>query len=144
MRWRFSSVCRRLVFVDFGSGTVMLAPNPLITEAAVAACQNPRFLSYLPPAGMPELREAIATEAGVSSQNVLVTSGAKHSLFSCLFQLLEPGDEVLLCSPVWPVMVEMVSSLGGSAVLVSGGSDQPGARLGGRPSAMPGGSHHIT
>jgi DNA-binding transcriptional MocR family regulator len=86
------------------------APDPLLAEAAArAAAVLPRHLPGLgyAPAGLPELREAVAarlTERGLatSPDEVLVTAGAQHALALVLGLVAGPGDRVLVDAPAYP------------------------------------------
>src|SRR5262245_41230108 len=77
-------------------------PTPRhIINAAEKALQRGET-RYLPTAGLPELREAIATSASrdyqqpIHATEVIVSNGAKQSLYNLLQVLLQPGDEVIL------------------------------------------------
>ena len=79
---------------------------------------------YTPPAGMPELRKAIAFDAGlrrgmeISPENVVVSPGAKPNLFFPTLALVEPGDEVIYPNPGFPTYEAMIGVAGGTAVAV--------------------------
>ena len=81
---------------------------------------------YTPVAGTVKLREAIARKLkqdnGLDYKpgEIIVSNGAKHSLFTALAAILNPGDEVLLPSPCWVSYPEMVQMNGGVCVLVPG------------------------
>jgi aspartate/methionine/tyrosine aminotransferase len=99
------------------------APPP----AAVAACQAALALGetrYTDSRGLPELREAIASDltrrAGVSiaAERVLVTSGTSPAWLLALSLLVEPGDEVLLGTPHYPCYPNFIRQLGGVPVFV--------------------------
>jgi len=71
---------------------------------------------YTPPAGIPELRKAIAARLAERSgheeswEGVVVTAGAKQALFNACFALFGPGDEVMVAAPYWttyPALVEI-------------------------------------
>lgn len=70
---------------------------------------------YTPPAGLPELRKAIAAhlseQAGRELEwtGVVVTSGAKQALFNTIFTLFGPGDEVLIAAPYWTTYPDQVN-----------------------------------
>jgi aspartate/methionine/tyrosine aminotransferase len=74
---------------------------------------------YVPPAGITELREAIANDAGIrrginiSSKQVLVSPGAKPAMFFPTLALVEPGDEVLYPDPGFPAYAAMLLVAGG-------------------------------
>jgi aspartate aminotransferase len=77
---------------------------------------------YVPSAGIPELREAIAEHAGANgikatADEVLVTPGAKHAIFCAMAAVLDPGDEVLIPSPCW-TYESIVKIAGGKPVFV--------------------------
>lgn len=80
------------------------------------------FTRYTPNGGFASLRELIAEKIErvdgytVGADEVVVTPGAMNALFSLYLALLEPGDEVLLPTPGYPNMDEMVRLLGGVAV----------------------------
>lgn len=92
-----------------------------IVEAALEAAKN-GFTGYTPNGGYPSLREALARKLervngySVEPDSVVVTPGAMNALFSIYLTLLEPGDEVLLPTPGYPNMDEMVRLLGGEPV----------------------------
>jgi aspartate aminotransferase len=110
--------------IGFGAGEPDFPTPDYIVEAAQRACAEPRFHKYSPAAGLPELREAIATKTArdsglvVSSSQVLVTNGGKHAVYEAFATLLDPGDEVLLPTPYWTSYPEAICLAGGVPVLV--------------------------
>src|SRR5690606_22986921 len=84
------------------------------------------FHSYTPVAGIPELRKAIAEkfkrDNGIAwgPENVIVSTGAKHSLANVLQVLVNPGDEVVILAPYWVSYSEMVNLADGKSVVVEG------------------------
>ena len=92
-----------------------------VVEAAFRAAAE-GFTRYTPNGGIRSLREALAEKIeridgyGVDPDAVVVTPGAMNALFSIYLALLEPGDEVLLPTPGFPNMDEMVRLLGGEPV----------------------------
>jgi len=79
-----------------------------IKTGAIDALQRGR-VHYTPSAGIPELRQAIAEKLARDNglqvdpdRGVVVTVGAKESVFMCLYGLLDPGDEILVPTPIWP------------------------------------------
>jgi aspartate aminotransferase len=92
-------------------------------EAAIQAVKSNQS-KYTPVAGILELRRAIAEKTNQQqpslyhktpwrASNVVVTNGAKQSLFNTLMAILNPGDEVLILSPYWLSYPEMVKVAGG-------------------------------
>jgi aspartate/methionine/tyrosine aminotransferase len=79
---------------------------------------------YNPPAGVPALREAIATDAGarrglaIRPSQVVVGPGAKPGLFFPALALIQPGDEVLYPDPGFPTYAAMIGVAGGTPVPV--------------------------
>jgi len=81
---------------------------------------------YTPVAGTVKLREAICKKLkddnglGYTPGEIIVSGGAKHSLFTALAAILNPGDEVLLPAPCWVSYPEMVQMNDGVSVMVPG------------------------
>lgn len=79
---------------------------------------------YTPPAGMRDLRKAIAQAAGAQrglhfeAEQVIVSPGAKPNLFFAALALIEPGDEVLYPDPGFPTYRAMIEVAGGTPVPV--------------------------
>jgi aspartate/methionine/tyrosine aminotransferase len=110
--------------IGFGAGEPDFPTPAHIVEAAAAACRDPRNHRYTPAAGLPELRDAIATKTARDSQfdvtaaQVLVTNGGKQAVEEAFATLLDPGDEVLLPAPYWTTYPEVVRLAGGVPVEV--------------------------
>ena len=101
-------------------------PTPeWIADAAIAGIRAGRT-RYTPAAGLPELRAAAAaymtegTEHPADGSRVVVSAGAKQSLFNACFCLFGPGDEVLIGSPYWTSYPEMVTLARAEPVAVAG------------------------
>lgn len=81
-------------------------PLPIIDNAFAAVRAG--ATKYAPNAGLWSLRESIAARCArrwgtdVDPDRVVVTTGAIGGLFSALFCVLDPGDEVLIPDPGWP------------------------------------------
>jgi len=79
---------------------------------------------YTAVSGTPELRAAAAAELNAAhgtkyaAENIIVSVGAKHSLFNLFMALLDDGDEVIVPSPCWVSYPEIVAMAGGKPVLV--------------------------
>jgi aspartate aminotransferase len=77
---------------------------------------------YTPPAGIPELREAIARDASArrgvsfSADDVVVTPGGKPVMFFTILALVDEGDEVIYPNPGFPIYESMINFAGGVAV----------------------------
>ena len=96
-------------------------PTPAnIIKAAKKALDN-GATKYTPAAGIPALRKAVADEIktaygidAITPDHVIVSSGAKHSLYNAMMALINPGDEVIIPAPYWvsyPVIVTLASGI---------------------------------
>jgi aspartate/methionine/tyrosine aminotransferase len=96
--------------------------TPAHIRAGAREAADAGFTRYTANGGFASLRELIAAKLervdgySVTPDEVVVTPGAMNGLFSLYLALLEPGDEVLLPTPGYPNMDEMVRLLGGVAV----------------------------
>ncbi len=104
--------------VSFGAGEPdFCTPEPIV-EAAVQALHNGET-RYAPSAGTPKLRQAVsekfARENGLtySPDQIIVSCGAKHSIYNALQVTVNPGDEVILIAPYWMTYAEQVKLAGG-------------------------------
>ncbi|HVG61163.1 MAG TPA: pyridoxal phosphate-dependent aminotransferase [Hyalangium sp.] len=94
-----------------------------IKQAAIDSLKA-GFTKYTPTSGIPELREAICAKLQRDNQltyapdQVLVSVGAKHSLYNIFQALLNEGDEVIILSPYWVSYPDMVMLAGGKPVFV--------------------------
>lgn len=80
---------------------------------------------YSDPAGLPELREALAGKLrehnrlpGVAADDILVTNGMSHAAFITFMALLDPEDEVILLAPYYPQHLGKIELTGGRPVVV--------------------------
>lgn len=96
-----------------------------ICEAAKKAIDD-GFHGYSPVAGYPDLRKAIADKLKRDNnidwkpENIVVSTGAKHSLANVIQVLVNPGDEVVIFAPYWVSYSEMVKLAEGKSVIVDG------------------------
>ena len=110
--------------IGFGAGEPDFPTPEHIVEAAVKACRDPKMHRYTPAAGLPELREAIAVKTlrdsgfQTTANQVLVTNGGKHAVFTAFAALCDPGDEVIVPAPYWTTYPEAVTLAGGVPVVV--------------------------
>lgn len=92
-----------------------------IIEAAAAAARD-GWTGYGPNGGLASLREALADKIGrvdgyrAGPENVVVAAGGMNALFTVYLALLADGDQVLLPTPGFPNMDEMVRLVGGEPV----------------------------
>ena len=96
--------------------------NAVLSSAAKLTAGD---VKYTPPDGTPSLKKAIIryTEENydrlVAPENVIVSSGAKQSLFNILYSILNPQDEVIILAPYWVSYPEMVKMVYGIPVIVT-------------------------
>ncbi len=114
--------------ISFGVGEPDFDTPDHIKEAGIEAIRS-GFTKYTPVLGIPELREAISAklrrENGLdyAPTEILVSSGAKESLYHAVMSLCEPGDEVLIPAPYWVTYPEQVKLAGGVPVVVEAGGE---------------------
>ncbi|CAK7062261.1 MAG: Aspartate/prephenate aminotransferase [Parabacteroides sp.] len=100
-----------------------------IKEAAKKAIDD-NFSFYSPVPGYMDLRKAIVAklknENGLdyTTDQIIVSNGAKQSVCNTLLSIIGPGDEVIVPAPYWVSYVEMVKLAEGTNVIVSAGIDQ--------------------
>ena len=115
--------------IGFGAGEPDVPTPAHIVAAAQAACADPTMHNYSPTAGLPALREAVATatlrNSGLAAtpDMVVVSNGGKHALANIFQVLVEPGDEVLLPAPYWVTYPEQIRLAGGAVVSVPSDAD---------------------
>jgi aspartate aminotransferase len=99
-------------------------PEHICEEAKKAI--DAGFHSYTPVPGIPELRKAIAdkfkrdNKIDWKPENIVVSTGAKHSLANALAVMVNPGDEVIIFAPYWVSYSEMVKLAEGKSVILNG------------------------
>lgn len=107
--------------IDFSIGEPDF-PSPSHAKDAAKQAIDENFTHYTAAAGIVELRRAItaklARDNGLTYDldEVLVSQGAKHSLFNACLALLDPGDEAIIPVPYWLSYPQMVRLAGGEPV----------------------------
>lgn len=111
--------------IGFGAGEPDFDTPEGIKEAAIAALRAGRT-KYEPAPGSAEARQAVAKVYSqrygceLTSNNVLISCGGKHSLYLTFLTLFEPGDELLLPAPYWVSYPEQVKLAGGTTRSIRG------------------------
>ncbi len=109
--------------VSFAAGEPDFDTPEVIKAAAITAIRE-GFTKYTATPGIPELRKAIADKLKkdngleYSPEQVIVSAGAKHSLYNIFQALLSEGDEVVIFSPYWVSYPDMVRLAGGKPVIL--------------------------
>ncbi len=112
---------RQIVHLEIGEPDFDTPAN--VIEIACDALHGSQT-HYTPSAGMPALREAIATDAtarrGVAFDpaEVVVTPGGKPIIFYAMLALVNAGDEVIYPNPGFPIYESMIDFVGGRALPV--------------------------
>lgn len=110
---------RDIVHLEIGEPDFDTPSN--IKEAAVKAMKA-GYTHYVPAAGIPELRNAIAEylsksrDIKVDPDEVVVTPGAKPIIFFSILACVEPGDEVMYPNPGFPIYESMINFVGAKPV----------------------------
>jgi len=99
--------------------------TPIAAILSSAAKLTSGDVKYVPIDGLPSMKKAVIryTEENydrlVAPENVLVTNGAKQSLFNIIFSILNPQDEVIVIAPYWVSYPEIIKMCLGKPVIVT-------------------------
>jgi aspartate aminotransferase len=99
--------------------------TPIAAMLASGAKLSSGEIKYTPPDGLPAMKKAVIryTEEAynrlVAPENVIITNGAKQSLFNIFFSILNPQDEVIMIAPYWVSYTEMIKMCMGIPVVVT-------------------------
>ena len=109
--------------VNFGVGEPDFPTPAHIVEAGIEALRLGKT-KYTPSSGIMELRRAIcekfSRDNGLEYEpsQIIVSNGAKHSIFNACYALIDEGDVVIIPAPYWLTYPEVVRTLGGVPVFV--------------------------
>ena len=99
--------------------------TPIAAILASGAKLTSGDVKYTPPDGLPSMRKAVIryTEENydrlVAPENVIITNGAKQSLYNIFYSILNPQDEVIVLAPYWVSYPEMIKMCYGIPVIVT-------------------------
>ena len=99
--------------------------TPIAAVLASGAKLTSGEVKYTPPDGLPAMKKAVIryTEENynrlVAPENVIITNGAKQSLFNIFYSILNPQDEVIVIAPYWVSYPEMIRMCMGIPVVVT-------------------------
>lgn len=112
--------------IDLSAGEPDFDTPRIVAEAGIRAIQQGKT-RYPPTAGILELRAAAARHLSllsggrpVNADNVVVSTGAKQSIFNACMTLFGPGDKVLIPSPAWVSYPQIVHLARAEPILVPG------------------------
>lgn len=109
--------------INFSAGEPDFNTSEDIQNAAIDAIRK-GYGKYTPVAGIPKLREAIChkleKDNGVkyTPDQIVVSNGAKHSLYNSLAAICNPGDEVIISVPYWVSYPELIKLVDAVPVMV--------------------------
>ena len=98
--------------------------TPDYIKEAMASALNENKTRYAPSSGIPELRSAIAdklrerNQLKVADRDVVILNGGMQGLFGAFQSVVNPRDEVLVFSPYWTPIKDLISHCEGAPVLV--------------------------
>ena len=121
--------------ISFGAGEPDFNTPDYIIDAAKNAMDEGKT-KYTPSAGLLPLRKAICEKLkkdnGIDYEpsQIIVSNGAKHSIFNVCFAVVEPGDEVIIPAPYWLTYPELVRVCGGVPVFVKADKEQGFKKIG--------------
>lgn len=93
-------------------------PPPNIVKNALEEVYDKGFLKYGQAKGLPVFREAIAKyiskkfRVEVTKDNIIVSPGARFSIYTAISTLLDPGDEIIVIEPAWPAYKDCALNAG--------------------------------
>ncbi len=108
---------------DFSAGEPA-SDTPEVVKAAAKSAITDGFTKYTPASGTDELKQAIiekfARDQGIQYEKsqILVSCGAKHTLYNVAQALLDPGDEVIIPAPYWVSYPDIVRLADGQPVFL--------------------------
>ncbi len=114
--------------VSFGAGEPDFDTPVHIKSVAIKAIED-GFTKYTPSSGIPELKKAVCEKFQRDNgliyepSQIVVSCGAKHSLYNIFQVICDEGDEVIIPSPYWVSYIEMVRLAGGVPVILKTGQE---------------------
>jgi len=109
--------------ISFGAGEPDFDTPQHIKNAAIESLES-GFTKYTPSAGTVELKQAIVNklkrENGLEYEKsqIIVSLGAKHSIYNAVLATVDPGDEVIIPAPYWVSYPEIVKMAEGTSVYI--------------------------
>ncbi|RAX51385.1 aspartate aminotransferase [Helicobacter sp. 16-1353] len=109
--------------LSFSAGEPDFDTPKMIKDEAIRAI-NSGFTKYTQVSGIPELRLAISeklkneNKLNYDADEIIVSNGAKHSLFNVFSALIDKDDEVIIPSPYWVTYPELVNYFGGKNIFI--------------------------
>ena len=101
--------------------------TPQFIKDAAKKAIDENYTHYTPVPGYPELRKAVSLKfkrdnnLDYSPEQIVVSTGAKHSLTNLALTILNPGDEVLLPAPYWVSYHDMIKIAEAKPIIINSG-----------------------
>jgi len=115
--------------IGFGAGEPDFDTPQNIKNAAIESIKN-GFTKYTVVGGIPELKEAVRYrlkedhELNYDADEIIVSCGAKHSLYNLTQALFDTGDEVIIPSPYWVTYPDQITLTGATPVILETNQQQ--------------------
>ena len=109
--------------VNFGAGEPDFDTPQHIKDAAVESLQS-GFTKYTPTSGTPDLKKAIVEKLkrdnglDYGPSEIIVSLGAKHSIYNAVLATVNPGEEVIIPAPYWVSYPEIVGMAGAKPIYI--------------------------
>ncbi|MBR2223829.1 MAG: pyridoxal phosphate-dependent aminotransferase [Christensenellaceae bacterium] len=109
--------------VGFGAGEPDFDTPAYIKDAAKKALDT-GFTKYTPASGTADIKKAVAARMErkyglkYDADQVIISNGAKHSLYNSIAAITDPGDEIIVIQPYWVTYPELIAMCGGKPVFV--------------------------
>lgn len=109
--------------ISFGAGEPDFNTPENIRKEGIRAIES-GLTNYTPASGITELKEAVCAKFKKDNnleygpENIVISNGAKHSIFNALMAILNPGDEVIIGIPYWVSYPELIKIAGGKPVYI--------------------------
>ncbi|MEN6520231.1 MAG: pyridoxal phosphate-dependent aminotransferase [Armatimonadota bacterium] len=107
--------------ISFGAGEPDFGTPENIKDAAIAAIKS-GFTRYTASSGIDALKSAIVNKLAADNNlhylksQIIVSNGAKHSIYNAMLALVNPGDEVIVPTPYWVSYPDQVRLAEGTPV----------------------------
>ena len=106
---------KKIIHMEVGEPDFL--PPPIVKKA-LEEVYDKGFLKYGQAKGMPEFRKTLAEytskkfNANITEDNLIISPGARFSIFTAITTLLNPGDEIIVIEPAWPAYKDCALNAG--------------------------------
>jgi len=106
---------KKIIHMEVGEPD--FSPPPIVKNALKEVFDK-GFLKYGQVRGIPEFREKLASyvsekfSTNITQENIIVSPGARFSIFTAITTLLNPGDEMVVIEPAWPAYKDCALNAG--------------------------------